>query len=75
VRITGEALKHGITLEQIRQSLQVPMRTVPQDDSRVLVIGADDGGRLLEIVIADLETDEARVIHAMPLRRKFYHYL
>jgi len=51
------------------------MRTVAQHDALLLVIGADNAGRLLELVIADPETDEARVIHAMPLRPKFFHYL
>lgn len=51
------------------------MRMVSQDDHLTLVIGADATGQLLEIVIAEAETDDARVIHAMPLRQKFYHYL
>ena len=51
------------------------MRMVAQDDTRVLVIGADNAGRLLEMVIADPESDDARVIHAMALRPKFFRYL
>jgi hypothetical protein len=51
------------------------MRMVSQDETLTLVIGADSTGHLLEIVIADGETPAERVIHAMPLRAKFYRYL
>ncbi len=51
------------------------MRRVKMDDKLVLIIGADQGAQLLELVIADPESDDPRVIHAMPLRAKFYHYL
>ena len=54
--------------------MRVPFRTVAQGGDRILVIGADTTGRLLEIVV--LDPDEAPVaIHAMPLRAKFYRYL
>jgi hypothetical protein len=39
------------------------------------VIGADSAARLLEVVVADPEEDDERVIHAMPLRTKFHRYL
>jgi hypothetical protein len=39
-----------------------------------LIIGADRAGRLLEIVVLDPDDDPV-VIHAMPLRQKFYDYL
>lgn len=41
---------------------------------RVLLIGADHDGRLLEIVVLDPDDDPV-VIHAQPLRPKFYPYL
>jgi len=41
---------------------------------RVLVIGADSAGRLLEVVVLDPDDDPV-AIHAMPLRPKFYRYL
>jgi hypothetical protein len=40
----------------------------------LLVIGADTTGRLLEVVVLDPD-DEPVVIHAMPLRSKFYDLL
>jgi len=43
-------------------------------ETRLFVIGADRGGRLLEIVAVPA-TDPQRVIHADVLRPKFYDYL
>lgn len=55
--------------------MRVPLRLVRQDGDRVLYIGADTGGRLLEVVVLDPDGDEPAIIHAMPLRAKFYRYL
>jgi hypothetical protein len=52
----------------------VPLRLVRQGDDRVLIIGADRTGRLLEIVVLDPEDDPV-IIHAMTLRPTFYRYL
>jgi hypothetical protein len=40
----------------------------------VLVIGPDRVGALLEIVVLDPDTEPV-IIHAMPLRSKFYRFL
>jgi len=45
-----------------------------QSGDRVLVIGADSAGRLLEVVVLDPDDDPV-AIRAMPLRPKFYRYL
>lgn len=53
--------------------MRVEFRTISQGD-RLLVIGADRTGRLLEVVILDPD-DDPIVIHAMPLRPTFYGLL
>lgn len=58
----------------IQAAVSVPIRLVRQGGDRLLVIGADTAGRLLEVVVLDPD-DEAVAIHAMPLRPKFYRYL
>lgn len=73
VEIADSARKHGITDQDILHAIQVPFREIQQGD-RLLIIGADRTGRLLEIVVLDPD-DEPTVIHAMPLREKFYRYL
>ena len=74
MEIADRARRHGVSDEDIQAAVRVPFRTVAQGGDRILVIGADTTGRLLEIVV--LDADEAPVaIHAMPLRAKFYRYL
>ncbi|QOR70840.1 hypothetical protein IM660_00510 [Ruania alkalisoli] len=75
MRFTASAFRHGITQRQIETALQVPMRMVDQGGDLRLIIGATESGNLLEIVMADPEAADERVIHAMPLRPKFYRYL
>jgi len=55
----------------------VSFREISHGIDRLLVIGADRTGRLLEIVVLDPEGTggEPVVIHAMPLRRTFYRFL
>jgi hypothetical protein len=74
VEIADRARRHGISDEEIQAAVSVPFRTVPQGDDRILVIGADRAGQLLEVVVLD-PYDEPVAIHAMPLRAKFYRYL
>lgn len=75
MRILPSALKHGVAEVQIWAALQVPMRRVEMGEDLLLVIGADGSAQLLELIVADPQGDDSRVIHAMPLRAKFYHYL
>ena len=48
---------------------------IDEDPSKVLVIGPDDTGNLLEIVVLLLDEDRLLVIHAMPLRSQYHHLL
>ncbi|GAA1398096.1 hypothetical protein GCM10009613_51850 [Pseudonocardia kongjuensis] len=54
-----------------------PLIRVLQGDhpTRVLFLGADRTGRLLEVVIPDPDTDGSVAIHAMPIRQKFSRFL
>jgi len=77
VEIAGSARKHGISDEDILHALRNVLRYIEQDydgETRLFIIGADRGGRLLELVAVPL-TDPQRVIHADVLRPKFYDYL
>ncbi len=75
MEIADSARKHGVREEDIRHALRNPLRVVA-GEGRDLVIGADRSGRLLEVVILDDDpNEEPVVIHAMPLRSKFYDYL
>lgn len=53
----------------------MPLRVVDLDEDTTLYIGAALNGTLLEVVVADLETEDPRIVHAMALREKFHRYL
>ncbi len=74
MEIVRSARRHGVADQEILAAVSVPLRVVRQGGDRVLVIGADSTGRLLEVVVLDPDDDPV-AIHAMPLRSKFYRYL
>ena len=45
------------------------------DDDLTMLVGPAPDGTVLEIGVLDLEGDDSVVIHAMPLRHKFYPLL
>ena len=72
MRVSRNARKHGITVEEIRQVLAAPLCTVAQGDS-VLLIGLTRRRDLVELVVTG--TDPVTVLHAMPLRPANYPHL
>jgi hypothetical protein len=79
VEIHRSARTHGVSDIAIRHALNHAVTVVdidPDDDPpKVLAIGPDDAGNLLEIIWLVLAEDVNLVIHAMPLRRTFYELL
>lgn len=58
-------------------AIRNPFRTIEQDydgESRLLLLGADRTGQLLEVVIRTWEEPQ-QVIHADRMRPKFWDYL
>ena len=47
----------------------------PIDEDLTMLIGPASDGALLEIGVLDIDGDDPVVIHAMPLRPKFYRFL
>lgn len=45
------------------------------DEKLSMLIGPASDGALLEIGVLDIEGDDPVVIHAMPLRPRFYRFL
>ena len=79
--MTGEvrdsARRHGIDDADILHAWANAMRLVEYDyrgQGRLLVIGPDRHGRLLEVVAVPA-AEPTRIIHAAALRPKFYDYL
>lgn len=75
MEIADSAHKHGVSDEDMLHAARHPVARLSQDERRVLIIGPDFAGRLLEVVILDLDSDRPRLIHADALRPKFYRYL
>lgn len=69
--------KHGITDAEIEHAWHHAIRLVEYEyngQERLLVIGPDQHGRLLELVAVPAD-EPTRIIHADRLRPKFYDYL
>lgn len=77
MEIRDSARKHGIADTDIEHAWQHAIRLVEYEyagQERLLVIGADRHGRLLELVAVPAD-EPTRIIHADLLRPKFYDYL
>jgi uncharacterized DUF497 family protein len=77
VEITPSARKHGVDDAEIQHTWRNAMRLVEYEylgEDRLLVIGPDRHGRLLELVAVPAQAP-VRIIHADRLRPKFYDYL
>jgi hypothetical protein len=73
MRIAESARDHGVPDEDILHALRHPLRIIEEDDLS-MVLGPSRSAELLEIGVLDLSTDPA-VVHAMPMRPKYYPYL
>ncbi len=67
--ILASGRKHGVRDEDMLHAYRHPIRVFQVDDL-VMLIGADEGGRLLEVGVATAEGVEF-IVHAMPARPKF----
>lgn len=79
MEIHRSAGKHGVTDDDIVHAVEHEIVSIDLDPDadppKVLVIGADPAGNLLEIIVLVLEQERLIAIHAMRLRRQFYELL
>ena len=77
--IQRSALKHGITRPKISHAADhlVTLADLDPDSEppKVLLIGPNKAGNLLELIALVLEGDELLTIHAMRLRPQFFPLL
>jgi len=75
VEIHRSARRHGVDDHDIRHAIEHPVVVAdidPEaDPPKVLAVGPDRAGNLLEVVSLTLAGGRLLVIHAMPLRRKY----
>lgn len=77
MEVTASALKHGIDETDIDHAWTNAIRLVEYEydgEDRLLVIGPDRHGRILELVAVPVGRP-TRIIHADRLRAKFFDYL
>lgn len=77
--IHESARRHGVSDEDILHAVEHPVAVVDldpdSDPPKVLVVGPDRAGNMLEVIILLLAEDEHLAIHAMPLRKKYHRLL
>jgi hypothetical protein len=75
VEIHRSARRHGIDDHDIRHAMEHPVVVADIDPDagspKLLAIGPDRAGNLLEVVALTLSGGRLLVIHAMRLRRKY----
>jgi len=67
--IVASARKHGVGDNDVLHAYHYPIRAFDVD-GLVVLIGADEAGRLLEIGVATAEGTDF-IVHAMPARPRF----
>jgi hypothetical protein len=74
MRVGDPARKHAVADEDMLHAMRHAIRELAKDEVTMLIGPARDGS-LLEIGVLDIESEDAVIVHAMPLRRGFYRYL
>jgi hypothetical protein len=75
VAIYRSARRHGIADEDIVHAVEHALAVGEQDDGKVLYLGADRSGNLLEVVSVKRDDESEVVIHAMRMRAKYEPFL
>ena len=68
VEIYRSARKHGVDDADIGHAVDHAMAVGEQDDGKVLYLGPDRSGRMLEVVSVRRDDETEIVIHAMVMR-------
>jgi hypothetical protein len=74
VEIHPSARKHGVADDDIHHAVEQPLTGRELDEHRMLWLGPDRAGNLLEIIVLYLD-HRAIAIHAMKMRSKYAHLL
>lgn len=69
MEIYGSAHKHGVSDSDIEHAINHAVVAADEEDGKVLYLGPDRAGNMLEIVSVLREDETEVVIHAMAMRR------
>lgn len=75
VEIFASARKHGIDDGDIVHAVEHALAVGEQDDGKVLYLGPDRAGNLLEVISVLRDDGTEIVIHAMRMRRTYESFL
>ena len=75
MRVLGSARRHGVDDAAMRHVVRHAMAQVWVEEGVLILLGADQAGRLLEVGVVDPLGDDPVVIHAMPMRRRYRQLL
>jgi hypothetical protein len=75
MRVGEPAHNHGVAEADIWRAVRTTVRRIAMDEDLTMLIGPARDGALLELGVLDLGGQDPVVIHAMPLRGKFYRFL
>lgn len=75
VDVYSSARKHGIADVDIAHAVDHALAVGEQEDSKVLYLGPDRAGNLLEVVSVLRDDGTEIVIHAMHMRAKYEPFL
>lgn len=75
MEIYRSARKHGIADEDISHAVDQALAVGEQDDGKVLYLGPDRAGNLLEVVSVVRDDGSEVVIHVMRMRAKYEPFL
>lgn len=76
MEVLRSALRHGVDSQEIHHALgnALLVEEIGEDPTRYLVLGPDQAGNFLELVVLDRPQGPA-VMHAMPMRAKYRRLL
>ena len=69
--IYESARKHGVSDDDILRAIDFALLAAEEDDGKVLYLGPDQSGNLLEVVTVRRDDATEIVIHAMKMRRMY----
>lgn len=75
MEIYNSARKHGVADDDINHAIDLAVVAGEQDDGKVLYLGPDRAGNLLEVVTVARDDGTEIVIHAMRMRRSYEPFL
>jgi hypothetical protein len=79
VEAHASARRHGVDDDDIQHAAEHALVLADvdadADPPKLLIIGPDRAGNLLEVIVLTLAADRMLAIHAMPLRRRYFDLL